>query len=189
MSLLFAAEESESPGLVDPVWGLMVWTLVVFGLTMYVLWKVAFPRIAEALESFRMARATLEQGKAPPRQVADALQWIGRVHYYAPAPQLAKARAALEECVRLDPGHAEAYYFLGLVELDDKRYRAAVGAFERAVAADPTGNPESWYYLGEAADLAKLPQKAKVAYTTYLQRCETVQCYQVDQAKQRLKGR
>ena len=37
-------------GLVDPVWGLMVWTLFVFGLTMIILWKVAFPRIGEALD-------------------------------------------------------------------------------------------------------------------------------------------
>ena len=50
MNLLLAAEESESPGLVDPVWGLMIWTLVVFGLTMLLLWKVAFPRIGEALD-------------------------------------------------------------------------------------------------------------------------------------------
>jgi F-type H+-transporting ATPase subunit b len=50
--LLLAAEESaeDAPGLVDPVVGLMIWTLVVFGLTMYVLWKLAFPRIAEALD-------------------------------------------------------------------------------------------------------------------------------------------
>jgi F-type H+-transporting ATPase subunit b len=36
--------------LVSPNVGLMIWTLVVFGLTMLVLWKVAFPRIAEALD-------------------------------------------------------------------------------------------------------------------------------------------
>ena len=48
---LLAAESSEdTPGLVDPVIGLMIWTLVVFGLTMFILWKVAFPRIAEALD-------------------------------------------------------------------------------------------------------------------------------------------
>jgi F-type H+-transporting ATPase subunit b len=49
---LLAAEESaeDVPGLVDPVVGLMVWTLVVFALTMFILWKVAFPRIAEALD-------------------------------------------------------------------------------------------------------------------------------------------
>ena len=50
MNLLLAAEEGDSPGLVDPVWGLMIWTLVVFGLSMYLLGKLAFPRIAEALD-------------------------------------------------------------------------------------------------------------------------------------------
>ena len=36
--------------LVKPGIGLMVWTLLVFGLTMYLLSKLAFPRIAEALD-------------------------------------------------------------------------------------------------------------------------------------------
>src|SRR3954447_22003264 len=36
--------------LVSPNVGLMIWTLVVFGLTMLLLWKVAFPRIGEALD-------------------------------------------------------------------------------------------------------------------------------------------
>src|SRR3954451_9672711 len=36
--------------LVSPNVGLMLWTLLVFGLTLLVLWKVAFPRIAEALD-------------------------------------------------------------------------------------------------------------------------------------------
>jgi F-type H+-transporting ATPase subunit b len=36
--------------LVKPEVGLMVWTLVLFGLSMIVLWKLAFPRISEALE-------------------------------------------------------------------------------------------------------------------------------------------
>jgi F-type H+-transporting ATPase subunit b len=36
--------------LVSPNVGLMIWTLVVFGLTMYFLAKVAFPRISEALD-------------------------------------------------------------------------------------------------------------------------------------------
>src|SRR3954452_460695 len=36
--------------LVSPDVGLMIWTLIVFGLSMYILAKVAFPRIAEALD-------------------------------------------------------------------------------------------------------------------------------------------
>ena len=44
MNPLLAAEASgeDPPGLVDPVVGLMFWTLLVFGLTLFVLWKVAF---------------------------------------------------------------------------------------------------------------------------------------------------
>jgi F-type H+-transporting ATPase subunit b len=36
--------------LVSPNLGLMIWTLLVFGITMYVLSKVAFPKIQEALD-------------------------------------------------------------------------------------------------------------------------------------------
>ena len=36
--------------LVSPDVGLMIWTLVVFGLSMFLLGKLAFPRIAEALD-------------------------------------------------------------------------------------------------------------------------------------------
>jgi F-type H+-transporting ATPase subunit b len=50
MTPLIAAEESGGSFLVSPNVGLMVWTLIVFGVTLIVLWKVAFPRIAEALD-------------------------------------------------------------------------------------------------------------------------------------------
>jgi F-type H+-transporting ATPase subunit b len=54
MSLLpanLAAEDSSSGSfLVSPNVGLMIWTLLVFGISMYVLAKFAFPRIAEALD-------------------------------------------------------------------------------------------------------------------------------------------
>ena len=43
-------EDEGGSFLVSPGIGLMVWTLVVFGLTMLLLWKVAFPRIGEALD-------------------------------------------------------------------------------------------------------------------------------------------
>jgi F-type H+-transporting ATPase subunit b len=51
---LFAVEaggdEEGGSFLVEPGIGLMVWTLVLFGVSLYILWKVAFPRIAEALD-------------------------------------------------------------------------------------------------------------------------------------------
>src|SRR5919108_2123606 len=45
-----AAEDSGGSCLVSPNLGLMIWTLLVFGITMYVLSKAAFPRIQEALD-------------------------------------------------------------------------------------------------------------------------------------------
>jgi F-type H+-transporting ATPase subunit b len=51
---VFAAEAGTDDGggsfLVSPDVGLMVWTLVLFGVSLFILWKVAFPRIAEALD-------------------------------------------------------------------------------------------------------------------------------------------
>jgi F-type H+-transporting ATPase subunit b len=54
-TLVFAQAESgssdeEGSFLVSPSVGLMVWTLFLFGVSMLILWKLAFPRIAEALD-------------------------------------------------------------------------------------------------------------------------------------------
>ena len=54
-SLVLAAaegggEEEGGSFLVTPDVGLMIWTLLVFGLSMFLLAKLAFPRIAEALD-------------------------------------------------------------------------------------------------------------------------------------------
>jgi F-type H+-transporting ATPase subunit b len=52
LPLIVAAESADEGGsfLVSPDIGLMIWTLLVFGISMYVLYKLAFPRIAEALD-------------------------------------------------------------------------------------------------------------------------------------------
>jgi F-type H+-transporting ATPase subunit b len=55
---VFAAEAAEEEGgsfLVSPDVGLMIWTLLVFGLSMFLLYKLAFPRIAEALDKRQRA--------------------------------------------------------------------------------------------------------------------------------------
>jgi F-type H+-transporting ATPase subunit b len=36
--------------LITPSVGLMIWTLLLFGISMFILWKLAFPRISEALD-------------------------------------------------------------------------------------------------------------------------------------------
>lgn len=59
MTPLFAVTEGEGGGsdsfLVSPDVGLMIWTLVVFAISMYILGKLAFPRIAAALDKRQQA--------------------------------------------------------------------------------------------------------------------------------------
>jgi F-type H+-transporting ATPase subunit b len=62
----FAAEESGGSFLVSPGLGLMIWTLVLFLFTMWVLSKVAFPRIQEALD--KRAKVISESIEAAERQ-------------------------------------------------------------------------------------------------------------------------
>jgi F-type H+-transporting ATPase subunit b len=64
-----AAEHGEESGgsfLVSPGLGLMIWTLVLFLVTMWVLSKVAFPKIQEALD--KRANAISESIEAAERQ-------------------------------------------------------------------------------------------------------------------------
>src|SRR3954453_2251676 len=49
-ALITAAEDGGGSFLVQPGIGLMIWTLVVVGVALLILWKVAFPKIAEALD-------------------------------------------------------------------------------------------------------------------------------------------
>jgi F-type H+-transporting ATPase subunit b len=50
VSHLPVAASSGGSFLISPSVGLMIWTLVLFGISMYILWKLAFPRISEALD-------------------------------------------------------------------------------------------------------------------------------------------
>jgi F-type H+-transporting ATPase subunit b len=45
-----APTASSGSFLITPNVGLMIWTLLLFGISMYILWKLAFPRISEALD-------------------------------------------------------------------------------------------------------------------------------------------
>jgi F-type H+-transporting ATPase subunit b len=54
-TLLLAQSESEGNFLVTPSVGLMIWTLLAFGISYFVLRKYAFPRIAAALDKRRHA--------------------------------------------------------------------------------------------------------------------------------------
>ncbi|MDQ3727987.1 MAG: F0F1 ATP synthase subunit B [Actinomycetota bacterium] len=68
--LPLAAEEEGGSFLVTPGLGLMIWTLIAFGVTMLVLKRLAFPRIGDALE--KRATAVRENIEASERQRAEA---------------------------------------------------------------------------------------------------------------------
>jgi F-type H+-transporting ATPase subunit b len=66
-----SSEESEGGSfLVSPALGLMFWTLLAFGITMFVLKRLAFPRIGEALE--KRANAIRESIEAAEKQREEA---------------------------------------------------------------------------------------------------------------------
>src|SRR5216117_1429392 len=65
-----AASDSGGSFLVSPGVGLMIWTLVLFGITMWVLSRVAFPRIQEALD--KRANAIRESIEAAERHRKEA---------------------------------------------------------------------------------------------------------------------
>ena len=74
--LVLAQAESEDGGgsfLVSPSLGLMIWTLLAFGITLYLLNKLAFPRIAEALDKRRVAIEESIQAAQRAKQEADEL--------------------------------------------------------------------------------------------------------------------
>ena len=74
MSFLVAAEEGGGGSfLVSPNVGLMIWTLLAFGATLYLLNKLAFPRIAEALDRRRKAIEDSIEAAARSKKEADAL--------------------------------------------------------------------------------------------------------------------
>jgi F-type H+-transporting ATPase subunit b len=53
--LFFASAPEDGSFLVSPSAGLMVWTLIVFGIALFILQKLAFPKIAEALDKRQKA--------------------------------------------------------------------------------------------------------------------------------------
>ena len=91
--VITAAEESGGGSfLVKPGIGLMIWTLVVFGLSMWLLGKLAFPRIAEALD--KRQRAIEESIDAAERTKTEAEQLLAEYR-----ERLTEARQQADEIV------------------------------------------------------------------------------------------
>jgi F-type H+-transporting ATPase subunit b len=108
VTTVFAATEEggDSSGsfLVSPDVGLMIWTLVVFAISMYILTKLAFPRIAAALDKRQRAIEESIDTAERTRQQADELLAEYR-------ERLAEARSQADEIVaraRRTGEHAEA---------------------------------------------------------------------------------
>ena len=112
--VIFAAEESGGSFLVSPGIGLMIWTLIVFGVSMYVLAKIAFPRIAEALDKRQKA-------------IEDSIETSERVKTEAEAllqeyrERLAEARGQADDIVARARKTAEAHESEVLAEAKGKR--------------------------------------------------------------------
>ena len=74
--VVLAANSGKDSGgsfLVSPGLGLMIWTLALFGVTMFVLAKFAFPRISDALEKRANAIAENIEDSKRQREEADKL--------------------------------------------------------------------------------------------------------------------
>jgi F-type H+-transporting ATPase subunit b len=87
-----ASEDSGGSFLVSPNVGLMIWTLVVFGLSMWFLGKFAFPRIQEALD--KRQRAIEESIDASERARAEAAELLSEYR-----ERLAAAREQADDIV------------------------------------------------------------------------------------------
>ena len=75
--ILFVGATDSGGGnfLVSPNVGLMIWTLLAFGITLFVLNKVAFPRIAEALDKRRKAiEDSIESAERAKREADELLE-------------------------------------------------------------------------------------------------------------------
>jgi F-type H+-transporting ATPase subunit b len=61
--------------LISPSVGLMIWTLLLFGFSMWILWKLAFPRISEALDRRQHAiEESIDYAEGARRQADELLQ-------------------------------------------------------------------------------------------------------------------
>ena len=94
-ALVLAAKSGDSGGgsfLVSPGLGLMIWTLILFLVTMWVLRRYAFPRIQEALD--KRANAVRENIEASEHQRREADELLAEYRQ-----RLAEAREQAEDIV------------------------------------------------------------------------------------------
>jgi F-type H+-transporting ATPase subunit b len=102
--LVVAVEATDDEGgafLVEPVPGLMIWTLIAFGVTMYVLGKLAFPWIGRKLEE--RANSIRDEIDAAEKRNAEAERLLAEYRQ-----RLTEAREQAEDIVTRARKAAEA---------------------------------------------------------------------------------
>ncbi len=123
-----ASKDSGGSFLVSPALGLMIWTLVLFGITMFVLAKVAFPRIQEALDKRAKAIADAIEEAQRSREESEKLL----AEYRA---RLKEAREQAEEIVARARKASEAAKTEAAKEGKEKR-EELVAAARRDIEAE-----------------------------------------------------
>ena len=114
-AVVLAQDEGDSGSfLVSPNVGLMIWTLVVFGVSFYLLGKYAFPRIAEALD--RRQKAIEDSIDAAEKTRKEAEEILAEYR-----ERLAEARTQADEIVARARKTGEAHETEVLAEARAKR--------------------------------------------------------------------
>jgi len=114
MAAVLAPAASSGSFLISPNVGLMIWTLLLFGISMYVLAKVAFPRISEALDKRQHAIEDSIDAAEHTRKEADQLL----VEY---RERLQEARKQADEIIARSRKAAEVHERDALEEAKAKR--------------------------------------------------------------------
>lgn len=141
-----AAEEEGGSFLVSPALGLMIWTLALFLFTMWVLNKVAFPRIQEALD--RRAKTIADSIDAAERSKRESEELLAE--YRA---RLKEAREQADDIVARSRKAAETAKAEAAREGKDKR-EELVAAARRDIEAETRRSLEK--IRQEVADLTVL---------------------------------
>jgi F-type H+-transporting ATPase subunit b len=128
IGVVMAAEDSGGSFLVSPALGLMIWTLVLFGFTMWVLRKVAFPRIQEALD--KRANAIRNNIEAAERQRQEAEELLEEYRH-----RLTEAREQAEDIVARSRKASEAAKAQAAEEGKERR-EELVAAARRDIEAE-----------------------------------------------------
>jgi F-type H+-transporting ATPase subunit b len=123
-----AGEEGGGSFLVSPGLGLMIWTLVLFLFTMWVLSKLAFPKIQEALD--RRAKTIAESLDAAERQRRESDELLAEYR-----GRLAEAREQADDIMARARKSAETFEAEAAVAGKEKR-EDLVNAAKRDIEAE-----------------------------------------------------